>query len=120
MYSLKLAVLAHLCSRGAWGFALSPRTRLTTLMSTAAAEERGGTPPPRVLLLDVMDTLVADPFFRGMHRDVFGCETMKDLFAQKDEQAFLDFEVGARARKGRRTHPTTHTRRTHRRRPRPR
>ena len=105
MHSLKLAVLAHLCSRGAWGLALSPRTRLTTLMSTAAAEEQGGTPPPRVLLLDVMDTLVADPFFRGMHRDVFGCETMKDLFAQKDEQAFLDFEVGARARKGRRMQP---------------
>lgn len=50
--------------------------------------------PTKVLLLDVMDTLIADPFFRGMHCDVFGCASMKELFSLKDPDAFLDFERG--------------------------
>ena len=50
---------------------------------------------PRVLLLDVLDTLVVDPFFKGMHSDVFGFESMDEFFAAKDNQAYLDFETGA-------------------------
>ena len=41
-----------------------------------------------------MDTIVADPFFQGMHADVFGCASLEELFAVKDEQAYLDFELG--------------------------
>ena len=50
---------------------------------------------PRVLLLDVLDTLVVDPFFKGMHSDVFGFESIDEFFAAKDNQAYLDFETGA-------------------------
>ena len=48
-----------------------------------------------MLLLDVLDTLVVDPFFKGMHSDVFGFESMDEFFAAKDNQAYLDFETGA-------------------------
>ncbi|KAJ1631000.1 HAD-like domain-containing protein [Pavlovales sp. CCMP2436] len=51
-------------------------------------------PMPRVVLFDVMDTLVVDPFFTGMHSSVFGCESLQELFAVKDPQTFLDFEHG--------------------------
>ena len=51
-------------------------------------------PTSKVVLLDVMDTLIVDPFFRGMHCDVFGCASMKELFSLKDPDAFIDFECG--------------------------
>ena len=49
----------------------------------------------RLVLFDVMDTLVADPFFRGFERDLFGLEGgIKSLFAVKDQASFLSFERG--------------------------
>jgi len=51
--------------------------------------------PPKLVLWDVMDTLIADPFFRGMHKSVFDCESLAQLFAEKDESAFINFELGA-------------------------
>ena len=51
-------------------------------------------PPRRVILFDVMDTIVADPFFGGMHSDVFGCQSLEELYAVKDPDAYLDFERG--------------------------
>jgi putative hydrolase of the HAD superfamily len=50
---------------------------------------------PRLVLFDVMDTLVVDPFFKGMHKAVFGCDSMQELFSLKDQRAFVDFETGA-------------------------
>ncbi len=46
-----------------------------------------------VLLLDIMDTLVRDPFFEEVPR-FFGM-TLDELFAVKDRQSYLDFEHGA-------------------------
>mmetsp|Transcript_8294 Transcript_8294/g.18197 ORF Transcript_8294/g.18197 Transcript_8294/m.18197 type:complete len:247 (-) Transcript_8294:182-922(-) len=54
----------------------------------------GSPPPRRVLLLDVMDTIVADPFFLGMHSDVFGYATLEDLYSVQDVQVYHDFESG--------------------------
>ncbi|KAG8467149.1 hypothetical protein KFE25_000465 [Diacronema lutheri] len=48
-----------------------------------------------LVLFDVMDTLVVDPFFQGMHKTVFGCESMQQLFALKDPATFVAFETGA-------------------------
>jgi HAD superfamily hydrolase (TIGR01509 family) len=48
-----------------------------------------------LVMFDVMDTLVVDPFFTGMHKSVFGCDSLQDLFREKDPSAFLDFESGA-------------------------
>merc|ERR1740139_92383 len=50
--------------------------------------------PSKLLLLDVMDTLVADPFFRGFHKDLFGLGSIEELFAIKDQQSFAAFERG--------------------------
>jgi HAD superfamily hydrolase (TIGR01509 family) len=47
----------------------------------------------RVLLLDVMGTLVHDPFYEEMPR-WFGL-TFDELIAQKDPRAWVDFEHGA-------------------------
>ena len=42
-----------------------------------------------------MDTLVADPFFRGFERDVFGITGgIKQLFEVKDQNSFVAFERG--------------------------
>jgi FMN hydrolase / 5-amino-6-(5-phospho-D-ribitylamino)uracil phosphatase len=46
-----------------------------------------------VLLLDVMDTLVRDPFYLEMPA-FFGL-TLDELLAQKDPRAWVDFETGA-------------------------
>ena len=46
----------------------------------------------KMVLLDVMDTLVADPFWRGFERDLFGMSDMKELFAVKDAESFLCLE----------------------------
>ena len=75
----------------------------------------------KLLLLDVMDTLVADPFFRGVHQamaciynarsaplattlhsppcmrccqDLFGFGSVQELLAAKDQQSFTAFERG--------------------------
>uniref|UniRef100_A0A7S2DAW0 Uncharacterized protein n=1 Tax=Haptolina brevifila TaxID=156173 RepID=A0A7S2DAW0_9EUKA len=47
------------------------------------------------VLFDVMDTLVADPFFRGFEQDLFGMSGgIKELFAVKDQRSFVEFECG--------------------------
>ena len=55
-------------------------------------------PPPhahKLILFDVMDTLIADPFFRGFEKDLFGLEGgIKNLFAIKDQKSFIAFEKG--------------------------
>ena len=55
-------------------------------------------PPPhahKLILFDVMDTLIADPFFRGFEKDLFGLEGgIKSLFAIKDQKSFIAFEKG--------------------------
>lgn len=53
------------------------------------------TTPRRVVLFDVMDTLVRDPFFMGMHEDVFGFESLEALYAESDLEAYEAFETGA-------------------------
>ena len=54
----------------------------------------GARPPSKLVLLDVMDTLVADPFWRGFERDLFGMASMHELFAAKDSVSFEAFERG--------------------------
>lgn len=49
--------------------------------------------PPRVLLLDVMDTLVVDPFFTKVVPEFFCCP-LEELSAAKDPTAWTDFEKG--------------------------
>ena len=44
---------------------------------------------PQLVLFDVMDTLVADPFFRGFEKDLFGLSSIKELFAVKDPESFM-------------------------------
>ena len=63
-------------------------------MTAAAAGAGGGgaTGSGKVLLLDVMDTLVKDPFFEHMPRH-FGM-TFKELLAEKHPTAWLEFERG--------------------------
>ena len=41
-------------------------------------------PWPKLLLLDVMDTLVVDPFFRGFAADLFGMATVQELEMQNE------------------------------------
>lgn len=49
----------------------------------------------RLVLFDVMDTLVADPFFRGFEKDLFGLDGgIQSLFAIKDQKSFVAFEKG--------------------------
>ena len=48
-----------------------------------------------LILFDVMDTLVVDPFFRGFEKDLFGIEGgISSLFAIKDQESFIAFEKG--------------------------
>ena len=49
--------------------------------------------PRRIILFDVMDTLVVDPFFTGVHT-VLGCETMQDLFKAKRPETYEMYETG--------------------------
>ena len=47
------------------------------------------------VLFDVMDTLVADPFFRGFESTLFGMTGgIQELFQVKDQQSFVAFEQG--------------------------
>lgn len=48
--------------------------------------------PARVVLFDVMDTLVRDPFYEEMPA-FFGC-TLDELLAAKSPTAWVDFELG--------------------------
>ncbi len=47
----------------------------------------------RIILFDVMDTLVIDPFFTGVHT-VLGCDSMQDLFKAKRPETYESFEKG--------------------------
>jgi FMN phosphatase YigB (HAD superfamily) len=49
--------------------------------------------PRRIILFDVMDTLVVDPFFTGVHT-VLGCESMQALFKAKRPETYEMFETG--------------------------
>jgi hypothetical protein len=63
--------------------------------ANAAASTAANAPPspkPTVLLLDVMDTLVADPFYEAMPRH-FNLP-FRDLLDQKHPTAWLEFERG--------------------------
>lgn len=48
---------------------------------------------PSVLICDVLDTLVADPFSRGMHNH-FGFSNMKQFLDAKTPHAWIKFELG--------------------------
>lgn len=63
-------------------------SRFSTSAASASARDH------KLVLFDVMDTLVADPFFRGFERDLFGLSSIKDLFAIKDQESFMAFERG--------------------------
>ena len=66
--------------------ALPPTARFTAAASSSSS---------KIILFDVMDTLVADPFFMGFERDMFGIEGgIKNLFAVKDQASFMAFEKG--------------------------
>ena len=49
--------------------------------------------PRRIILFDVMDTLVVDPFFTGVHT-VLGCDSMQELFKAKRPETYEQFEKG--------------------------
>ena len=68
----------------------APLSRRRTRLK--AATETDST-PRRIILFDVMDTLVIDPFFTGVHT-VLGCETMQDLFKAKRPETYEAFETG--------------------------
>mmetsp|Transcript_10850 Transcript_10850/g.22034 ORF Transcript_10850/g.22034 Transcript_10850/m.22034 type:complete len:221 (-) Transcript_10850:70-732(-) len=68
---------------------LPASARFVVPSSTAATASAS-----KLLLLDVMDTLVADPFFLGFHKDLFGFGSIKELLAAKDQQSFTAFERG--------------------------
>ena len=73
----------------------SMKDRLGSLPPTARFQSRPGG-ASKVVLFDVMDTLVADPFFGGFERDLFGIDGgIKALFAIKDQDSFVQFETGA-------------------------
>ena len=46
-----------------------------------------------VLFFDVMDTIVRDPFFRGMHRH-FGFDSFDDFIAAKHPHTWVEWECG--------------------------
>ena len=49
----------------------------------------------RLVLFDVMDTLVRDPFFMGFEKDLFNIDGgIKNLFTVKDQASFVAFEKG--------------------------
>jgi HAD superfamily hydrolase (TIGR01509 family) len=56
-------------------------------------DRRGPVPAPRVLLLDVMDTLVHDPFHLEIPR-FFGM-TLRELLPRLRQGAWVDFELDA-------------------------
>ena len=75
-----------------------PKSRMAATAGLPASArfcvQPAGSSSSKLLLLDVMDTLVADPFFRGFHKDLFGFSSIKELFAVKDQDSFMAFERG--------------------------
>ena len=68
----------------------APLSRRRTRLKAAAETD---STPRRIILFDVMDTLVIDPFFTGVHT-VLGCESMQDLFKAKRPETYEAFEKG--------------------------
>ena len=65
------------------------------LVQTARYVPKPAPHPHKLILFDVMDTLIADPFFRGFEKDLFGLEGgISSLFAIKDQKSFIAFEKG--------------------------
>jgi HAD superfamily hydrolase (TIGR01509 family) len=68
---------------------------LAPLSQAARFVPSAGPRPHKTVLFDVMDTLVADPFFLGFERDLFGLEGgVRSLFAIKCQESFQAFEKG--------------------------
>mmetsp|Transcript_25584 Transcript_25584/g.76820 ORF Transcript_25584/g.76820 Transcript_25584/m.76820 type:complete len:244 (+) Transcript_25584:181-912(+) len=67
-----------------------PKFRTRQRRAAAAADGE----PRRIILFDVMDTLVVDPFFAGMHKDLFGFESMGELYGAKNPGVYEAFEAG--------------------------
>ena len=65
------------------------------LSATAAPALSASAAPRRIILFDVLDTLVVDPFFQGMHKEVFGFESLEALYGSTDREAYEAFETGA-------------------------
>ena len=68
----------------------APLSRRRTRLK--AATETDST-PRRIILFDVMDTLVVDPFFTGVHT-ALGCDSMQELFKAKRPETYEAFETG--------------------------
>ena len=61
----------------------------------AAARYIARPSPHKLVLFDVMDTLVVDPFFGGFEKDLFNLDGgIQSLFAIKDQTSFVAFEKG--------------------------
>ncbi|KAI7836755.1 hypothetical protein COHA_009393 [Chlorella ohadii] len=73
------------CQRGK-----GPVSLAAAAANEGAAASASGMGQQPVLLLDIMDTVVYDPFFQDMPR-FFGC-TFKELLAAKHPTAWLQFE----------------------------
>ena len=67
----------------------APLPRRRTRLKATETDET----PRRIILFDVMDTLVIDPFFTGVHT-VLGCESMQDLFKAKRPETYEMYETG--------------------------
>lgn len=90
-----LALWSFVLLAGAAALAPPAPGRTRTVRRGGAADDGGVAAPRRIILFDVLDTLVADPFFRGMHTEVFGCESLEELYAAADASAYEAFETGA-------------------------
>lgn len=74
-----------------------PRRRAEAFVSMSATSRiaiptRAATDTP-VLICDVLDTLVEDPFTHGMH-SYFGYATLRDFIAAKQPNTWVQFELG--------------------------
>lgn len=67
-------------------------TRVRAATGPNAAASSSSAPPPTILLLDVMDTLVSDPFYEAMPRH-FGMP-FRELLDAKHPTAWVEFERG--------------------------
>ncbi len=84
----RLALRRACCS----AMAAAPRAPRAAHGAAAAAAAAAADSPPTVLLLDVMDTLVKDPFHE--HMPAFFGLTFQELLAKKHPTAWLEFERG--------------------------
>ena len=67
----------------------APLSRRRTRLKATETDNK----PRRIILFDVMDTLVVDPFFTGVHT-VLGCDSMQELFKAKRPETYEQFEKG--------------------------